>query len=293
MFSGRFRSIAAFGLLLFVSSPLAAAEPQFFDAGGVRVRYLDVGTGEPVVLVHGFAVSYALNWGAPGVIEALSRDYRVIALDVRGHGGSEKPHDDARYGEEMATDVIRLLDHLKIEKAHLVGYSMGAFITNKLVAGHPERIASATLGGGGWIRPNDERLQVLSLLADSLEKGEGITPLMIALSPSGLPKPNPDQIQLTNRMLMLANDQKALAAVARTMTRLSVQEESLKANRVPALAIIGEVDPLKIGVDELEEVMPNLEVVVIDKADHMTTFLSPVFLKSLKDFLAAHSLRTP
>jgi pimeloyl-ACP methyl ester carboxylesterase len=281
--------LTAIALLFVLCRPLAAAEePQFFDADGVSIRYVDMGQGEPVVLVHGFAANFAVNWAMPGTLAALSKDYRVIALDVRGHGGSEKPHDDAKYGEEMADDVIRLLDHLKIERAHLVGYSMGAFITNNLVARHPQRILSATLGGGGWMRANDERMLVLKLLAESLEKGEGITPLLIALSPSGLPKRTVEQTQLTNRMLMLANDQQALAAVARTMSRLAVTEEQLKANRVPVLAIIGEVDPLKVGVDELEDVMPNLDVVVIDKGDHLSTLWSPKFVESVKGFLAAH-----
>lgn len=282
-----FYPIAA--LLLFLCRPLNAADkPQFFHSDGVRIRYIDMGKGEPVVLVHGFAATFALNWALPGTLAALSKDYRVIALDVRGHGGSDKPHDDALYGEEMANDVIRLLDHLKIERAHIVGYSMGAFITNNLVARHPERILSATLGGGGWMRPGDQRLLVLDVLADSLDKGRGITPLLLALTPSGVPKRTTEQTQLTNRMFMLANDQKALASVARTMNRLAVTEQQLKGNRVPVLAIIGEIDPLKVGVDELEGVMPHLNVVVIDNADHLATFWSPKFVESLKTFLAAH-----
>ena len=289
----RIFAVSRLALLFVLCRPLAAAElPQFFDSDGVRIRYIDVGTGEPVVLVHGFAASFALNWALPGTLAELRKDYRVIALDIRGHGGSGKPHGDDQYGEMMADDVVRLLDHLKIERAHIVGYSMGAFITNNLVARHPERILSATLGGGGWMRPNDQRLAVLKLLAESLERGEGITPLLIALTPSGLPKRTTEQTEFTNRMFMLANDQKALAAVARTMIRLSVTEEQLKHNRVPTLAIIGEIDPLKVGVVELEDVMPNLDVVVIEKADHMTTFWSPKFVESLRTFLAAHPAKS-
>jgi pimeloyl-ACP methyl ester carboxylesterase len=282
--------IAALVLLLsFCAGIHAADQPRDFDSAGVKIRYVEKGTGEPVVLVHGFAANYQLNWGVPGIIDALSRDYRVIALDIRGHGGSGKPHHDAKYGEEMMDDVVRLLDHLKIEKAHIVGYSMGAFIANKLAIKHPDRVVSVVLGGGGWMRPNDARLRILGELADSLDRGEGITPLIIALTPSGLPRPRPEDVQLSNRLLMVGNDQKALAAVARTMTRLSVDESQVKSNRVPTLAIIGTLDPLEAGVDELREVMPSLKVVPIDGADHMTTFVSPMFVKSLKDFLAANS----
>ena len=92
----------------------SALEDKFFDSKGVTIRYVDVGRGEPVVLVHGFSSSVEGNWGAPGVIAALEKDFRVVALDCRGHGKSDKPHDAAAYGNEMVEDVARLLDHLGI-----------------------------------------------------------------------------------------------------------------------------------------------------------------------------------
>lgn len=286
-------SVLTCALVLFIGCGLVAAEkPQHFDSDGVKIQYVVRGKGEPVVLVHGFAANHLLNWQVPGIIDALSERYKVIALDNRGHGGSGKPHDPSKYGSAMVDDVVRLLDHLDIEKAHIVGYSMGAFITNKLVATHPERVISATLGGGGWMRSEDGRLAVLNALAASLENGDGITPLLVALTPEGRLQPNQEQLELTNRMVLAMNDPKALAAVARGMPGLSVKQEQLKANEVPVLALIGDIDPLKAGVEELSEVMLNLEVVVIEKADHMTAFNSPVFIESLQEFLAEHSLET-
>ena len=107
--------------LLVVAAPaLCSAQDKYFDAAGVRLRYLESGAGEPIVLVHGFG-NTAEIWSDNGIVQSLSRDHRVISFDARGHGKSEKPHDPARYGREMALDIVRLLDHLHIQRAHIVG----------------------------------------------------------------------------------------------------------------------------------------------------------------------------
>src|SRR5262249_27817382 len=111
-----------------------AAPGDFFDSNGVRIHYVDSGRGEPVVLIHGFTGTYDRHWRAPGVTEALeSAGYRAIGIDCRGHGESGKPSEPAQYGLEMVGDVVRLLDHLKIDRAHIVGYSMGGWIANQLL----------------------------------------------------------------------------------------------------------------------------------------------------------------
>jgi len=122
---------AAFLLLFALLTPcrvlgVDAPKPQTFDSNGVSIQYTVEGQGEPVVLIHGLHASTDINWRAPGIIKALAENYQVIAMDVRGHGHSGKPEQEEAYGMEMVEDVIRLLDHLKIKKAHVVGYSMGA-----------------------------------------------------------------------------------------------------------------------------------------------------------------------
>jgi pimeloyl-ACP methyl ester carboxylesterase len=92
------------------------------------------GKGEPVVLIHGLYSNAQMNWRGPGIIKALARNHQLIALDVRGHGGSGKPKEEDACGVEMGEDVIRLLDHLKIQKGHSVDYSMGGMITMKLLS---------------------------------------------------------------------------------------------------------------------------------------------------------------
>jgi pimeloyl-ACP methyl ester carboxylesterase len=154
-------------------------------------------------------------------------------------------------------------------------------------------LITATLGGAGWIRPDDSRMSLMTELADSLDSGKGIGPLINQLTPAGRPKPTEEQLNSFNQMLSLTNDSKALAACVRGMGKLNVTEAQLKANKVPVLALIGELDPLKAGVDELKTVMPDLKVVVIEGTDHMTAFRDPKFIGGLEDFLEAHSKVKP
>jgi pimeloyl-ACP methyl ester carboxylesterase len=274
-------------VLVLVTVPAVRAGDKYFDADGVKIRYTDQGQGEPVVLVHGFGVNLEMQWGGdlPGIIKALSKDHRVIALDVRGHGKSGKPHDPRKYGAEMAEDVVRLLDHLKLKKAHVVGYSMGAMITARLLVAHPDRLLTATLGGAGPARQGDpERARFVERIADSLEQGKEIGPLIEALTPAGKPKPSPEQIESINKFFTERNDTKALAAVARGWKGLEVSDKELQANRVPVLALIGKDDPLKKGVDEVQGRLARLKVVVVP-GDHITAFAQPEFLRALRAFL--------
>ena len=83
----------------------------------------------------------------------------MIALDLPGHGGSDKPEKPEAYGPQMAEDVVLLMDHLKIKKAHIVGYSLGGMITVKLLTLHPDRVLSATVGGMGWVQDGGRNLR--------------------------------------------------------------------------------------------------------------------------------------
>ncbi len=265
----------------------ARAEDAYFDSKGVRIHYVVEGKGEPVLLIHGFTANIQSQWALPGIIRALSKDYQIIALDNRGHGKSDKPHDPKKYGVEMVEDAVRLLDHLKIKDAHVIGYSMGASITGKLLATHPERVRSAVLGGSGGLREGGDT-SFFDQMADSLERGDGLGILIERLTPPGRPKPTADELKALNTLLTATNDTKALAAVARSLKELAVSEEKHKSNRVPTLALIGADDPLKVGVDLLKGRMAKLEVIVIDKSDHMTAFTKPEFTEAIKDFLAKH-----
>jgi pimeloyl-ACP methyl ester carboxylesterase len=280
-------------VLWFCAVPARAQAPLqqfFFDSDGVRIRYVVQGKadGEPVLLIHGFTANVELQWAA--VVPALAKDYKVIALDCRGHGGSGKPHDPKQYGPAMARDAVRLLDHLKIDKAHIVGYSMGAGITLQIAALYPDRVRTATLGGAGLPLPGFEKL--LGELADSLEQGKGIGPLIVALTPKDQPRPTELQILAINAALLARNDARALAAAIRGgVGTAALSDDQIRGIKVPMLALIGDVDPLRAGVDELKKRLPALKVVVIDKADHMTAFARPEFVAGLTAFLDAQRKR--
>lgn len=262
------------------------AEEGFVEKDGIRIRYSVQGEGEPVVLIHGFGVNPAIQWDLPGVAPKLAKQFKVITIDNRGHGRSSKPRDPDKYGMAMVEDVVALLDHLEIRKAHIVGYSMGSFITQKLMTTHPERVRTATLGGAGWVEKMDSGF-VEGLAAD-LEGGRGIGLLLDRLTPVGKPKMNAEQLKSVNQMFGLLNDPKALAAVLRGWKQLAVSEAALKGCMVPTLALIGGDDPLKDGVDALPGRLTNLRVVVIPGADHMDAYGRPEFIKELQAFLARH-----
>lgn len=212
-----------------------AADTHYFDSDGVNIRYYADGQGDALVLIHGFSGSAETAWIKPGVFDALvNAGFHVIALDNRGHGGSDKPHDPASYGVNMAEDVRRLLDHLGTEKAHVVGYSMGGIIANTFRARHPERLITATLGGSGWPwrRP-------VPTLEESLEN-------------------------LRQRDFNPGNDINALAAYGVARNDLIPSEENMRSNRVPTLSIVGTDDPVARrdnSVKTLRETLANLEVV--------------------------------
>ena len=128
----------------------------------------------------------------------------------------------------------------------------------------------------------------LSLGVESLDAGKGIRPLIERLTPAGKPRPSDEELKFVNQMVMTMNDPKALAACVRGLRGLAATEEQLRANKVPALALIGADDPLKAGVDELAGVMANLQVAVLE-GDHMTAFRNIQFVNDLKGFLADHS----
>jgi pimeloyl-ACP methyl ester carboxylesterase len=128
-----------------------ASHDYFTTADGVKIHYMVQGKGTPVILIHGYTGSAEGNWFRNGIAEALAKNHRVIALDCRNHGRSDKPQPG---GPGRAEDVIELMDHLKIPKAHFHGYSMGGGIVGRLLALVPDRFITAGFGGSG-IRETD------------------------------------------------------------------------------------------------------------------------------------------
>ena len=214
----------------------------------------------------------------------------VIAMDIRGHGKSGKPKGPEHYGAEFAHDVARLLNHLEIERAHIVGYSLGGFITIKFLTLYPDRILCAVPSGAGWRATDDGGEELMEAVAKSLEAGTGIAPLMRALTPEGEEGPSEEELQAINVAIMSMNDATALVSIFRGMDGLFVTREELAMNEVPTLAVIGENDPLKSGVDAMAEVMGNLDIVVIEGTDHMTASGNPKYVEAIIPFMQSHGV---
>jgi pimeloyl-ACP methyl ester carboxylesterase len=266
-----------FLIALVLASPNAArAQPaagDFFDSNGVRIHYVDSGRGEPVVLIHGFTGTYDRHWRAPGVTQALeSAGYRAIGLDCRGHGESGKPSEAAQYGLEMVLDVVRLLDHLQIDRAHIVGYSMGGWMASQLLVKYPNRVRTVTLVGAGWEGEDLTTMTAqLEAMGDAFERRDA-TPLIRGVT-SGQAQPSEQELAALNAALFARNDPTALAAAARGMPNLAeIRGAELRAAKVPVKAIVGEFDvPNRTGVERLRKVVKGLDVTVIPGATHAST----------------------
>jgi pimeloyl-ACP methyl ester carboxylesterase len=280
------RLIVPFAAWLLLVGALRAEE-GYFDSDGVKIHYVVEGQGEPVLLIHGFAANANMNWIVPGVLPALAKEFRVIAIDNRGHGKSDKPHDPKQYGQHMVDDSLRLLDYLKIDRAHVVGYSMGGGILLKLLTTHPERLRSAVICASGWSPPSSDDRR-LDDFAQAIEQGKGFRLLLDRLTPPDQPRPTEEQVKFFEG-LVAGNDLKALAAVIRGMKGAAVPEEKLKEVRTPTLAVVGALDTAKKGAETLKEHVPGIKLVIIDGANHFNAALRPELRNAIRDFIKAHA----
>ena len=270
---------------------MTARVERTFDASGVPIRFVEQGAGEPVVLVHCYTGNLDDQWIATGVLDGLAVDHRAIAFDLRGHGRSGKPHDAGAYGAEMADDVVRLLDHLDVARAHVVGYSMGAHIVALLLVRHPGRLVTATLGGATgrrrWSADDDARVEIE---AAEMDRGS-LRAQILRLWPAGRPLPTEDMIDARSTHQLAGQDPRALAAIRRSNRAQVVDEARLATVRVPTLGIVGTRDPYLADFRSLAATMPSLRVETIEGATHGNAAARPEFLAALRAFLRSH--RTP
>ncbi len=192
----------------------------------------------------------------------------------------------------MSEDIVRLLDHLDIKKAHVIGYSFGSEVAGKLLVTHPDRLLSMTFGGGGP-RLMDSKMKwfekVHDATAQSLDQEKGLGPLILGLNPEGQPKPDSEQITAINRQLLENQDQKALAAVLHADKGLKVSKEELNRNKVPVLFIYGSGNNFsKERVEEDQKLNPNATIRVIQGGNHLNTPVRPDFLIDIQEFLDTH-----
>jgi pimeloyl-ACP methyl ester carboxylesterase len=246
----------------------------FFDSAGIKIHYSDAGAGDAVVLVHGFASTVEHNWGATGWIAALSKNYRVIAPDVRGHGLSDKPHAPEAYGyARMGADVTRLMDHLGIERGVLMGYSMGASIAIELMLSHPERFRAIVLGGIAY----DDGLE------DKADR-DAIAEAYRAADSATIKSPVAKAYRRFAESM--PNDLKALAALI-DAEREPFDPARLAAVRMPVLIVVGSNDNAIGDPNPLAKMIPGARLVMLEGRDHMTAPGDQRFKEIVLEFIAA------
>ena len=227
-----------------------------FNHGAVEIAYLDEGTGEPVVLVHGFASTKEINWVYPGWVTTLTRaGRRVVALDNRGHGQSTKLYEPADYHTAiMAEDVRALMAHLDIRRADVMGYSMGARIAAFFALKDPGRVRALVLGGLGIH------------LIDGVGLPESIADALLAPSLADVTDPTGRAFRAFAEQTR--SDRKALAACIRG-SRQTLSKAEVASIRAPVLVAVGSRDDIAGSPQELAALMPNARALDIAGRDHM------------------------
>jgi pimeloyl-ACP methyl ester carboxylesterase len=244
-----------------------------FHNGPVEIAYLDEGEGDPIVLIHGFASNKSVNWVFPGWIETLTKaGRRAIAIDNRGHGQSSKLyHADDYERAKMAEDVRALLDHLRLDRADVMGYSMGGRIAANLAIAHPDRMRSAILGGVG----------------KRLVSGGGL-PESVALAleaPSADEITDPQAFMFRRFAEQTRSDLRALAACLRGGGP-PLPRDAVAGIRVPVLVAVGTKDVIAGSPQELADMIPGATVLHIPERDHMLAVGDRVYKQGVLDFLA-------
>ena len=250
---------------------------QFFDSDGVRLAYIDAapasGAGDPVLLIHGFGSNHAVNWVSTMWVKTLTHaGYRAIALDNRGHGQSEKLYDPDAYAPAvMAEDARRLLDHLGIDRADVMGYSMGARIAAYLALAHPDRTRSLIMGGLGIH------------LVEGVGLPLGIADAMEAPSAAALADPTQRSFRLFAEQTK--SDLKALAACIRGSRQVMSRAE-VGAITTPALIAVGTKDEVAGDPQALADLMPNARALDIPGRDHNLAVGDKLHKQGVLAFLA-------
>ena len=238
---------------------------------GTPIAYTVEGHGPPVLLLHGFAADHQANWVEPGIVNALvGAERQVIATDARGHGRSGRSHDPADYaGDAMVRDAQAVLDHLGVTEVDVVGYSMGAMVSARLVATDP-RARSVVLGGvGGNLMP-PKPADGQPGIADALEAEDASTIT------------NPVGKAFRAFAERTGADRLALAAIQRS-TSLRDRVD-FAAITVPALVLVGDEDALVGSPQNLAERLADARVVIVP-GDHLTAVYAPEFAPAIEEFL--------
>ena len=250
----------------------------YVQTSGAQIHYRVEGAGPPIIMVHGFSDSLD-DWYEAGYVDALRDDYRLVMIDCRGHGLSDKPHVAEAYSMEMrVADVLAVMDDLDITAAHYWGYSMGGRIGFGVLETDPARVLSVILAGidqrGTDPGRFQNRIRFLS---------RGIEPYLEGFE-ARFGRMEPD----AKRSRFLRNDD--LALIASTIAlRDHVRDYGDLAQRitVPCLLYDGDADAFHDNARSFAEILPNAKFVSLPGQDHGGTFTrSDLVLPHIHEFLS-------
>jgi pimeloyl-ACP methyl ester carboxylesterase len=258
----------------------------FFNNEGVNIYYEIEGEGPPVILVHGFASSLDFNWKRWKWVDYLKDIYRLILLDCRGHGKSDKPHDESLYGKKMSEDIVKLMDHLSIDKANFLGYSMGSYLTFRLLLSKPSLFISAILGGFVFNLLQDENAEQ-QYRDSALRRIEAFRADRIDDIKDPLARGFRQFAELGH------NDLEALACVSTgilqersrmTESPAEMKEELRKIN-VPVMTVVASNEMLAGDKTLIAQLVPDACHFQIQGKDHLSVVPDPKFKMVVKAFL--------
>ncbi len=248
-----------------------------FKNAGFEFEYLDEGSGDPVLLIHGFASNMTVNWVSPGWVRTLTEaGYRVLAFDNRGHGKSSKSHESKDYFPVlMASDAAALLDHLELSRAHVMGYSMGARISAFMALGHAERVHSLVFGGLGID------------IVEGVGFWDPIAAAMLAEDPQTITDPRGQAFRKFADQTK--SDRMALAACIETSRQL-LSEAEIGRIASPVLVAVGTNDDIGGNPEKLARMLPRGVSFDIEGRDHMLSVGDKTFKKRVIEFLGENPL---
>jgi pimeloyl-ACP methyl ester carboxylesterase len=250
-----------------------------FQSGGLNLAYDDIApAGAPVgtvVLVHGFATNRTENWRRLGWLGALERmGYRALALDLRGHGESDKPHDPAAYGRaRMAADILALMDHLELGTVNLLGYSMGAHLSLAVALGAPARVNNLILGGVGGRMLSREPIS-----AGPMTMAQALTIEDVATIT------DPTLRGFRQFAENQGEDRLALAACSQGRGE-EARGDELRGLAVPTLVVAGSRDEIAGDPQALADAIPGAKAVTLPACDHFSAIPHALFKAAVFDFL--------
>jgi pimeloyl-ACP methyl ester carboxylesterase len=271
--------------LLMVGAVFAQNKPEhkyFKTSDGVKIHFMVKGKGTPVILIHGYTGSAEGNWFSNGIADALAVNHMVIAIDCRNHGLSDKPQP---MGPGKAEDVIELMDHLKIQKAHLHGYSMGGGIVGRLMGMIPDRIITAGFGGSGVQEVDPE------WRAKAPKDKEGRDPLEDEASAKLRTRRAKDLgVTLEEYQKRLAERQEQQrGALAAASARPAGPQLDLTKITFPVMAVNGEFDRPLAKTVRLHRELRDFTNVVLPGKSHLTAimagYMPKEYLESVVKFI--------